>query len=301
MTALISLFRQCFPFAHRENAELERILSDRRVHRLYEKEGDRLIAAALILEDTLLLLAVLPTYRRRGIGSRLLKAAEAYVRSQGFAEIAVGSGKAYLLPGVPSQMPIFAKASMPPCAFDGIDPDARSFFEKRGYRHAWADADCFDMTLTFAERSTVTEESVNGANGIEYRFAKAEELTAVTAAMEEAHRSFARYYAEPSRYTDRHERVLIALDGEMPIGALIVKLGKDAENAVSLAAVAVLPAYRGRGIAKGLVSFATAYGQRMGMTKGFVGYTYSGLDRLYGSSGYTVAVYYMMAKKHFGE
>ena len=301
MTMVKSLFRQCFPFAHREETTVDEILSDRRVHCLYEKEDGQLIAAALILEDTLLLLAVLPAYRRRGIGSRLLQAAEAHVRRQGFAEITVGSGKAYLLPGIPSKEPVFAKALMPPCVFDGIDPDARSFFEKRGYRHAWTDADCFDMTLTFTDSPTVSARSINTVNGIVYRFARVEEMTAVTAAMEEAHRSFARYYAEPSRYTDQNERVLIALDGDKPIGAVIVKLGKDAENTVSLAAVAVLPAYRGKGIAKGLVAFATAYGQSMGMTKGFVGYTYSGLDRLYGSAGYTVAVYYMMAKKSLDE
>lgn len=34
------------------------------------------------------------------------------------------------------------------------------------------------------------------------------------------------------------------------------------------------------------------------MHNAFLGYTYSGLDRLYGRAGYRICVYYFMAKKN---
>ena len=61
--------------------------------------------------------------------------------------------------------------------------------------------------------------------------------------------------------------------------------------------VTVLDAFRGQGIASRLVRYATEYLALRGAKFAFVGYTYSGMERLYGKCGYRISSYYMMAKK----
>ncbi|MBR6768417.1 MAG: hypothetical protein IKM34_02910 [Clostridia bacterium] len=43
--------------------------------------------------------------------------------------------------------------------------------------------------------------------------------------------------------------------------------------------------------------YATEYLALRGAKFAFVGYTYSGMERLYGKCGYRISSYYMMAKK----
>ena len=61
--------------------------------------------------------------------------------------------------------------------------------------------------------------------------------------------------------------------------------------------VTVLDAFRGQGIASRLVRYATEYLALRGTKFAFVGYTYSGMERLYAKCGYRISSYYMMAKK----
>ncbi|MBQ4120561.1 MAG: GNAT family N-acetyltransferase [Clostridia bacterium] len=64
-----------------------------------------------------------------------------------------------------------------------------------------------------------------------------------------------------------------------------------------LGCLAVLQAHRGQGIATRLVRYATEYLARTGAKFAFVGYTYSGMERLYGKCGYKISSYYLMGKK----
>jgi GNAT superfamily N-acetyltransferase len=70
------------------------------------------------------MLAVAPPYQRRGIGTRLLDAAEAFLRGRGRRRFVLGSDPAHFFPGVPD------------------DPGALRFFGARGYALR---GDAFDL------------------------------------------------------------------------------------------------------------------------------------------------------------
>ena len=90
---------------------------------------------------------------------------------------------------------------------------------------------------------------------------------------------------------------MLAMAGDTVAGALLVSLETEGVGVGSVGCTAVRPAYQGRHIAVQMVQAATAYLKDAGMTDAFLGYTYSGLDHMYGYAGYKICTYYMMAKK----
>ena len=66
----------------------------------------------------------------------------------------------------------------------------------------------------------------------------------------------------------------------------------------SIGCTVVKRSFQGRHIAVNLVILGTKYLKEAGMKEAYLGYTYTGLDRLYGYAGYKICVYYMMAKKN---
>lgn len=50
-----------------------------------------------------------------------------------------------------------------------------------------------------------------------------------------------------------------------------------------------------------MVTIGTKYLKDSGMKEAYLGYTYSGLDHMYGYAGYKICIYYMMAKKKGGD
>jgi ribosomal protein S18 acetylase RimI-like enzyme len=73
-------------------------------------------------------LGVLPGYRKRGIGTELLRRAEESLRSRGATRVCGGP----LAPRNPFTFALYGGSNSP--GFLDSDPDARPFFEKRGYR-----------------------------------------------------------------------------------------------------------------------------------------------------------------------
>ncbi|MBD3676445.1 MAG: GNAT family N-acetyltransferase [Planctomycetaceae bacterium] len=71
---------------------------------------------------------VLPDYRRRGIGSELLKRAESYLIAKGATEIRAGAAA----PHDPFYMGLYGGTK--PAGFLESDPDSRPFVEARGYQ-----------------------------------------------------------------------------------------------------------------------------------------------------------------------
>ena len=65
----------------------------------------------------------------------------------------------------------------------------------------------------------------------------------------------------------------------------------------TIGCVAVANRARGRGVASDMVRCAARYITEQGSVRGFLSYTYTGLDRLYGKAGFRISVYYMMAEK----
>lgn len=293
---LFALFQRSFPFVVREEAVVRRILAHEgnRVIERRDEQG-RLIGTAVLNGNAVLMLCVDEAYRRQGLGSALLEEVEAAVRRSGHQEIIVGCGFDYLAPGVPT-----SKRYAPAInerLYEGLDDAASCFFERRGYAHAWG-GNCFDMRFPMSEFPGCGARIGETIDGITYRWASQEDFDATVACVEDACPEFVPYCRLPWFYEQGGaERMLIAVSGSEVVGALIVSLGVEGNGLGSIGCTSVRKAHRGRHVATNLVTLATAYLKESGMSEAYLGYTYSGLDQLYGAAGYRICVYYMMARK----
>lgn len=298
---LVALFRRNFPFIVREEETARRILEYKEC-KIIEKRNEQkaLIGAAVLHNDTILMLCVDKEYRNRGLGSELLLAAETAIRSAGYEEINVGAGFDYLMPGVPTSKRYYEAVNER--LYDGADETASNFFETRGYVHSW-DCNCFDMRFPLSEFTRDTHAVGDTVEGICYRFATEADVERVLDCTDAAYEEFTEYYKEPDQYRNeegQHTRVLIAVDGEVVVGTLLVSLETEGEGLGSVGCTTVRPSHRGRHIGVNMVTIGTKYLKDSGMKEAYLGYTYSGLDHMYGYAGYKICIYYMMAKKKGG-
>ncbi|MGN1070969.1 MAG: GNAT family N-acetyltransferase [Candidatus Fimadaptatus sp.] len=295
---LYALFRRNLPFAVRAEDTARRILGDAGNHVLVRRGPDgALIAAAVIHEGAIYLLCVDAAHRRAGLGSGLLMEAEGHMRAQGVLEARVGAGADYLTPGVPTDAPPWAEG-LPRVSAPGLSGAAQAFFEKRGYRHSWGECNCFDMSMSLDELPPDAPHAGDAVEGVRYRWAEARDRAGVCACMDGAHAAFTRYYAAPELYTGAPaQRVLIAEAQGGVRGALIVSREAEGRGLGSVGCTAVTPDWRGRHIAANMVLAGTRSLRDAGLKRAFLGYTYSGLERLYGRAGYSICAYYFMAQK----
>lgn len=284
------LYKRNFPFTVRSRDDVMRILGGAEL--FTESVSGKLAGAAAVSGGSVLMLCTDKEYRRRGIGSRLLLAAEDAARRNGFDEVTVGKGDDYIVPGVPTSKRYFPAVNEE--LYKGLDESVSGFFEKRGYKHS-EDCNIFDMRFS-PEDYTSDLHTGSIIDGIEYRLARSEDKTAVCGCIDDACPEFTEYYRDDHLYDGGSgSRVLTALCGSTVTGALIV--GEEDEGLGSIGCVAVRPSFRGRHIAVSLSKLGTQCIKEMGMREAFLSYTYSGLDKMYGYAGYKICVYYMMAKK----
>lgn len=295
---LIELFHICFPTAVRNPETVRRILSDPENKILTHYDGERLAAALVLNCNTVYLLAVRPEYRKRGIGSALLAQAEAICKNAGFDTISVGAGKEYLTPGVPTGEKEFDEYLKPDRIDEGVTAEAAAFFKKRGYTHSWGDCNCFDMRFPLSEMPEDMPGVGDTVDGVTYRWATIDDLADITACTDDAEKNFTKYYQNPALYTGKgDQQVLVALENGKVIGSLMVSFENEGPGRGSVGCTAVINAARGRHIGVNMTRIGTRALKEAGLREGFLGYTYSGLDRMYGYAGYRICVYYMMAKK----
>lgn len=290
MRELFDLYRRCFPCCVREEAFVRELLSS--CSRIEERdENENLIGAAVIEANNILLLCVDKSHRNRGVGSRLLAEAETRIRREGHAKVTVGAGAHYIMPGVPTIKPMPGD-NLAPAAIDPRLEDHSGFFLRRGYVHGW-DCSCFDMRMELSDFSARPAPDT-----LTYRFAGPANLPATVDCAADAHEPFAKYYRNPALYeASSPSRALIAEAEGKVVGALIVSLGTEGPGLGSVGCTAVRPSHQGRGIATNLVILGTRSLRESGMREAFLGYTYSGLDRLYGRAGYRICAFYFMSEK----
>lgn len=294
---LCKLFRRNFPFLLREERTVKEILSDpeNRVFEKRDQEG-KLIGASVVHKNAVYLLCVDREYRNRGIGSRLLAETEAFVKAAGYDGIQIGVGEQYLAPGVPTSAKPFAETLGRESLRPGLDNEAAGFFKKRGYIHAWGEANCFDMRAELGKVEFPEHSVGDTVGGVTYRWAVKDDLPEIVKCVDSAEREFTQYYQNKALYEGGAQRVLLALCGGV-CGALIVSAETEGEGVGSVGCTAVAPEYRGRHIGVNLTVLGTKYLKELGLREGFLGYTYSGLDKMYGYAGYEVCTYYYMAAK----
>lgn len=288
MRDYLMLFLRNFPHVIRESESVRSILSHKDC-RFLEKRNEKgdLIGALLYHENTILMLCVDKPYRKQGIGGALLQKAEEEIRAAGYSDVVIGAGFSYLAPGVPMHQPIFPSPSE--VAINPPWEDHSAFFQKRGYTHN-SDSNCFDLLLEpITVEATFDEDLV-------FTFAEERDKEAVLTMVEDAYASFAKHYRKVELYQkDSPKRILLVWYQDQLAGALI--LSPSADGVGRIGCVTVLKAFRGQGIATRLVHYATHQLALGGVKKAFVGYTYSGLEKLYGKVGYQISSYYLKAKK----
>ncbi len=295
---LVSLFRRNFPFVVREEATVRRILENKEC-KIIEKRSEQntLIGAVVVHKNTILMLCVDKEYRKQGIGSDLLFKAEQVIRELGYKDVKVGAGDDYLMPGVPTSKRYTDAVNER--LYEGIDASESDFFEKRGYTHSW-DCNCFDMRFPLSEFTKEEYRVGDTVDGICYRFAADEDAEEVYACTDAAYEEFTQYYKNAELYHGegkQNPKVLLATDGDEVVGTLIVSLETEGVGLGSVGCTTVKPSHRGRHIGVNMVIIGTKYLKDAGMREAYLGYTYSGLDHMYGYAGYKSCIYYMMAKK----
>ncbi len=292
---LVSLFHRNLPYITREENTVLALLSSPE-NAVFTRENGH--AACVVHKNNILLLAVDEEYRGRGIGSELLAEAEAHIRAKGYDSCTIGAGDDYLCPGVPVREKPFAETLLRENLDPRIPAGNATFFIKRGYAHAWGDCNCFDMRMNMAD-SSITEHNLGDTIlGVVYRWAELSDMPAVLACTDDAQPSFTQYYSTPALYDDHSpQRVLIALADNNVVGAVQVCFETEGEGLGSVGCTAVSHAHRGKKIATNMIMLGVKELSKAGMRESYLGYTYSGLDKLYGLAGHAVSVLYFMAHK----
>ena len=241
-------------------------------------------------------------HRRQGIGTELLAACEETIRNNGHETVVLGVGFDYLMPGVPTSK------RYAPSVHERLDPlvnaEASNFFERRGYRHSWGVCNCFDMKMPLDAFCQNDHQVGDVISGIHYRWAVLDDLEVILRCADDAcqyqDESFSRYYSDTSLYTsDSQEKVLVAVKGDRIVGMLIVSAETEALGVGTVGCTCVATSETHQGIATNMVRLGTRHLKDLGLTTASLSYTYSGLDVLYGASGYEISTYYFMGEKTF--
>lgn len=297
---LIRLFRENFPYIVRAEGTVQKILSNPDNRVLFRRdEAGKMIAASVIHKNNVLLLCVDAEHRGKGIGSALLNETEQLIKEAGYDRMTVGAGDDYLAPGVPTGVMPSPQNLRPDRLYEGLTDEWAAFFRKRGYTHAWGEGNCFDMRVPLDEMPPIEGRIGDVINGVTYRWAEASDMEAICVCTDDACEDFTEYYRNPDLYRpDSRERVLIAETDGCVCGTLIVTMEGEAEGLGSVGCTTVHTAYQGRHIAANMVRLGTKHLKEIGLPDAFLGYTYSGLDKLYGFAGYRICIYYLMAEKN---
>lgn len=293
----LEIFRRNFPYIVRDDETVKQILTHQEnqfIERRNENGG--LIGLSVVNRNVILMLCVDQAYRQRGIGTELLKQSEKLIREAGYDKCSVGVGLDYLMPGVPTSKHYYPAENIR--LSEGVNSKASDFFERRGYQHSWEKADCFDMQFDLQDLTESSYQIGDTIEGITYRFATPKDQPGILQCTEDACAEFTPYYQDQKLYDPKgEERVLIAHKGQEVCGALLVGPEPSAPFLGSIGCTTVKRAFQGQHIATNLVLLGTGALKDMGMKQAYLSYTYTGLDRLYGTAGYRISVFFMMAKK----
>lgn len=277
---IFDLYKKCLPFIVREESKVKEIIADKNNHIISHRVGNKLVGVSVINGNTIYLLCVKKDSRGKGIGKKLLKESENYIKLQGFDKIKLGAGKDYIMPGVP------------------MKESAYKFFEKYGYMHSWGKTGCFDMSMNLKDFVWNKAKIGETIDGIIYRFATKEDIPQISECVSDTQKDFVQYYQEEKHYTkNTNVPVIIALDKNKVVGALIVSIETEGKDLGSVGCTATIHSHRGKGIATNMVCLGTKYLKEIGLGKAFLGYTYTDIVKMYARAGYQVCMEYFMAEK----
>ncbi len=301
MNEIIQLFRKEFPFVDREDETLKKILSNKN-NTFIEKRDNKgkLIAVSVINKNTIIFFCIDKNHRNKGVGSQLLTESENLIKNNGFNNVVVGAGFDYIMPGVPTSKKYYS--SINENLANEVNDIASNFFEKRGYLHSW-DCNCFDMKMNLKSFNNFNNAINDTINNVKYRWATIEDLDQIVECADDAcqyqDEKFSKYYKNENLYNpSNNQRVLVAEKNNKIVGCIIVSIEAEAKGLGNVGCTCVRYSETHQKIGTTMVLLGTRYLHDIGLEKASLGYTYSGLDKMYGNAGYKISCYYMMATKN---
>lgn len=301
MNEYFKMFKTNFPYISREEKILKEVISNSD-NTYFEKRNDnnKLIGLAIVNKNTILLLVVDKDYRNQGIGSELLNKCENLIIKNKYNEIKLGVGFNYLMPGVPTSKKY--TESVHENLYPEINDNASNYFEKRGYTHSWGKCNCFDMKMSLSDFTKNDNSIGDTINNIYYRWATIDDLDEIIDCADDACQfqdgKFSKYYKNTALYkNDNNQKVLVAIKNNKIIGTLIISIETEGKDLGCVGCTCVSFKETHQKIGTTLVRLGTKYLKDIGLSNANLSYTYTGLDKLYGESGYEISCYYMMARK----
>lgn len=294
---VFEIYKRNFPFNIREKEIVLETLGNKNnsIIEQRNKQGN-LIAVSVVNNSVVLLLCVDKEYRNRGIASKLLRESESIIINKGYNKIIIGTSPDYIMPGVPLAKSYY-KTENEELSQD-ISNNAADFFSKRGYVHS-CNCDFFDMKVLLDNFVRDGYNIGDTIKNVTYKWAAEEDIEGICQCTDDAYQDFTKYYKDKGLYNNSNKDigVLIAVCDGIIAGTLIVKTGYINKDIGGFGCLTVRHAFQGKYIAVNLITVGTKYLKSIGLKEAFIGYTYSGLDHLYGYAGYKIWVYYMMAEK----
>lgn len=298
---IYKIYRKNFPFINREEKTARDIINNPN-NIIFEKRNsnDELIGCSIVNKNTILLLVVNKEYRNIGIGTELLKKSENCILNNGYYNIVLGAGFDYLMPGVPTSEKV--TESVHENLFSGVNDNASNFFKKRGYYHSWDNINCFDMYMPLSKFISNKKAIGDTINGITYRWATIDDLKGIIECADDACKyqdeKFSKYYKNNNLYKeDNNQKVLVAVKEGKIVGTLIVSIETEGKDIGSVGCTCVMFKEAHKKIGTNMVNLGTKYLKDLGLKNANLGYTYTGLDKMYGASGYEIYTYYLMGEK----
>lgn len=301
MEEVFNIYKRNFPYIDREEKTIKEIINNKN-NIIFERrnENNNLIACAIVNKNTILLLVVDKDYRKKGIGNALLEECEKTIMKNGFDKIVLGVGFNYLMPGVPTSKKFCSSVheKLNPL----VNNIASNFFEKRGYTHSWGKCNCFDMKMVLSEFNKNEANIGDTINDINYRWATIDDLEDIVKCSDDAcqyqDEKFSKYYKNKDLYKEyNNQKVLVAVKNGRIVGTLIVSIETEDKDLGNVGCTCVSYKETHQKIGTIMVRLGTKYLKDIGLKNASLSYTYSGLDVLYGDSGYEISTYYFMGEK----
>ena len=301
MKEYYKMFKELFPYINREEGKHFEIICNENNEFFEEKTEDgKLVGFAIVNKNTILLLIVDKSYRNQGIGTKLLDKCEQSIISKGYDKVILGVGFDYLMPGVPTSEKYTNSCHENLDSL--VNDNASSFFEKKGYDHSWGECNWFDMKMSLI-KFVKNENSIGDIiNGINYRWATINDLEGIIECSDDAcqyqDEKFSKYYRNEKLYDEsNNQRVLVAVKDNKIVGTLIISIETEGKDLGCVGCTCVSFKETHQGIGTNMVRLGTKYLKDIGLNNASLSYTYTGLDKLYGDSGYEISTYYFMGEK----
>lgn len=270
---LFDLFLHCFPEYQTSRAWFENLLKPQEAHVIAEYAQGRLAGYAMIHGGSIPVLCVAENHRKQGMGSRLLGAAEAYIRSQGEKKLTLGCGPHYLLQGVP------------------VVGENVSFFEKRGYTANWTSV---NMELPLDGFDANHLDIPSAPEGLSYRMATAADMPELLAAVEAAEPNW------PSNFESCVDPIYLAVLDRRIVGFEILapnggRFLRPGHQVGCVGCVGVIPAEQERGIGMDMVANGIQWLKNQGCT--LIELRYVWLEKWYSKLGFQTVRRQWMGEK----